>query len=90
MVKTFGAEHEARGWQFSFIVYGIAAIIFFLIAFKGTRERVQPPKSQKASIKQDLFELVTTQTMVNSSGNYNHIHSFCCSSRQCNCSKLNF
>jgi GPH family glycoside/pentoside/hexuronide:cation symporter len=61
MVKTFGAEHEARGWQFSFIVYGIAAIIFFLIAFKGTRERVQPPKSQKASIKQDLFELVTNK-----------------------------
>jgi GPH family glycoside/pentoside/hexuronide:cation symporter len=61
MVKAFGGTNEARGWQYSFIVYGIAAIIFFLIAFKGTRERVQPPKSQKSSIKQDLYELITNK-----------------------------
>ena len=59
MVKTFGAGNEAAGWQFSFIIYGVAAIIFWLIAFKGTKERVQPPKTQQASIKKDLFELVT-------------------------------
>jgi len=59
MVKAFGKGNEARGWQLSFVIYGIAAIIFFLIAFKGTRERVQPPKSQKSSIKKDLYELVT-------------------------------
>jgi len=51
--------NEANGWQYSFIVYGIAAVIFFLIAFKGTRERVQPPKTQKSSVKKDIFELVT-------------------------------
>ncbi|HPC36269.1 MAG TPA: MFS transporter [Candidatus Marinimicrobia bacterium] len=59
MVKTLGKGNEARGWQLSFVIYGIAAIIFFLIAFKGTRERVQPPKSQKSSVKKDLYELVT-------------------------------
>lgn len=59
MVKYFGGENEAAGWQTSFIIYGVAAIIFFFIAFKGTNERVQPPKSQKASVKQDLYELVT-------------------------------
>jgi len=59
MVKFLGGENIARGWQFSFIIYGIAAIAFFLIAFKGTRERVQPPKTQQSSIKKDLFELVT-------------------------------
>ncbi|MEJ2355022.1 MAG: MFS transporter, partial [candidate division WOR-3 bacterium] len=47
--------------QLSFIIYGIAAIIFFLITFKGTRERVQPPKTQKPSIKKDLLELVTNR-----------------------------
>jgi Na+/melibiose symporter-like transporter len=51
--------NEAKGWQHSFIIYGIAAVIFFLIAFKGTRERVQPPKSQKSSVKKDLYELIT-------------------------------
>jgi len=59
MVKAFGGDNEAQGWQMSFIIYGIAAVIFWLIAFKGTNERVQPPKSQQSSIKKDLFELVT-------------------------------
>ena len=61
MVKAFGGGNEGRGWQMSFIVYGIAAVIFFLITFKGTKERVQPPKTQTSSIKKDLFELVTNK-----------------------------
>ncbi|MBN1302493.1 MAG: MFS transporter [Melioribacteraceae bacterium] len=59
MVKWLGDGNEASGWQQSFIVYGIMAIVFFLIAFKGTKERVQPPKTQKSSVKKDLYELVT-------------------------------
>jgi GPH family glycoside/pentoside/hexuronide:cation symporter len=46
------------------MVYGAAAIVFFLIAFKGTKERVQPPKSQVSSVKKDLFELVTNTPWV--------------------------
>ncbi|MBN1465648.1 MFS transporter [candidate division KSB1 bacterium] len=59
MVKALGGSSEVRGWQLSFVVYGVAAILFFLVAFKGTRERVKPPETQKSSIKQDLYELVT-------------------------------
>ncbi len=61
MAKGLGGGNNAKGWQMSFIIYGIAAVIFFLIAFKGTRERVQPPKDQKSSVKRDLFELVTNK-----------------------------
>ena len=61
MVRTLGHGNDAKGWQSSFIIYGIAAIVFFLIAFLGTKERVQPPKSQKSSVKQDLKELVTNK-----------------------------
>jgi GPH family glycoside/pentoside/hexuronide:cation symporter len=61
MTKKLGGGNDARGWQLSFIIYGIAAVIFFLITFKGTRERVQPPKTQKSSIKKDLFELITNR-----------------------------
>jgi GPH family glycoside/pentoside/hexuronide:cation symporter len=61
MVKILGAGNDPRGWQLSFVIYGIAAVIFFLIAFKGTRERVQPPKNQQSSIKKDLYELVTNK-----------------------------
>jgi len=61
MAKGLGGGNDAKGWQLSFVIYGIAAIIFFLVAFKGTRERVQPPKAQKSSIKKDLYELVTNK-----------------------------
>lgn len=61
MTKTLGGGNDAKGWQMSFVIYGIAAIAFFLIAFKGTKERVLPPKSQKSSIKKDLKELVTNK-----------------------------
>lgn len=64
MVKTFGAGNAARGWQLSFMVYGAAAIIFFLITFFGTKERVQPPKNQGSSIKKDLYELITNKPWV--------------------------
>jgi GPH family glycoside/pentoside/hexuronide:cation symporter len=59
MTKTLGRGNDAHGWQSSFIIYGIAAVIFFLITFKGTRERVQPPRTQKSSVKKDVFELIT-------------------------------
>lgn len=59
MTKTLGGGNEAKGWQLSFIIYGIAAIGFFLIAFKSTRERVKPPKTQNTTIGKDLYNLVT-------------------------------
>lgn len=61
MVQTLGGGDDAKGWQYSFIIYGIAFVAFFLVAFSGTRERVQPPKSQESSIKSDLKELVTNK-----------------------------
>lgn len=61
MVKGLGNGNEALGWQRSFMIYGIAFVIFFLIAFKGTKERIQPPASQSSSVKQDLLELITNK-----------------------------
>lgn len=61
MVDYLGGGNEAQGWQYSFIVYGLAAIVFFLIAFKGTTERIKPPKTQTMSIKKDLYELITNK-----------------------------
>jgi GPH family glycoside/pentoside/hexuronide:cation symporter len=61
MAKYLGGGNDAQGWQLSFVIYGIAAILFFFIAFKGTKERIQPPKTQKSSVVQDLKELVTNK-----------------------------
>jgi len=64
MVKALGDGNDARGWQLSFVIYGVAAVCFFLITFGGTRERVNPPKAQKTSIKQDLRDLVANRPWV--------------------------
>jgi glycoside/pentoside/hexuronide:cation symporter, GPH family len=43
-------------------IYGVASIIFFLIVFFNTKERVVPPKAQKTSVLKggkDLGDLVT-------------------------------
>ncbi len=61
MTKALGGDNPVKGWQTSFVIYGVAAVIFFLIAFKGTHERVQPPKTQKSSVKKDLYELFTNK-----------------------------
>ena len=49
-----GAKTAERGWQMSFALYGIAAVLFFLTTFFNTRERVSPPKAQKTSVLRDL------------------------------------
>jgi GPH family glycoside/pentoside/hexuronide:cation symporter len=56
-----GATTVQRGWQMSFAIYGIASILFFLIVFFNTKERVLPPKAQKTSLSKDLGDLVTNR-----------------------------
>ncbi|MFO7869066.1 MAG: MFS transporter [Bacteroidales bacterium] len=51
--------NEAKGWSRFFMIIGAAAVIFFFIAFKGTKERVQPSQNQNTSIKNDLKQLIT-------------------------------
>lgn len=58
MVKVLGQGNDAAGWQRSFMVYGAAAVVLFLVAFKGTHERVQPPKEQRASVVKDMADLI--------------------------------
>ncbi len=54
-----GAKTVAKGWQMAFVIYGIAAVLFFLATFFNTRERVSPPRAQKTSVLRDLGDLAT-------------------------------
>jgi GPH family glycoside/pentoside/hexuronide:cation symporter len=56
-----GATTVQHGWQMSFAIFGVASIIFFLIVFFNTKERVLPPKAQKTSLLKDLGDLVTNR-----------------------------
>jgi GPH family glycoside/pentoside/hexuronide:cation symporter len=56
---TFSATvvNEAKGFQSGVTLYAILAVILFLMTFGFTRERVQPPASQKTSLRDDLRDL---------------------------------
>lgn len=64
LTYSFEIVNYSKGWQKSFIIYGIAAVIFFMVAFLAVRERVQPPKAQKTSVKKDLADLFSNKPWV--------------------------
>jgi glycoside/pentoside/hexuronide:cation symporter, GPH family len=53
----FGGGNQGKGWQLTMIIFGVAAIIFFIITFLSTKERIQPIAKEKTSIKNDLKDL---------------------------------
>ena len=57
MVAKLGAGDEQAGYQRTFMVYGVLAIIFWLACFKMTRERVKPIHTEKHSVGRDLADL---------------------------------
>jgi GPH family glycoside/pentoside/hexuronide:cation symporter len=61
MVNHFGGGDSAKGYQITMGIFCALAMIFFLITFLTTKERVQPPPQQKTSLKQDLSDLVKSK-----------------------------
>jgi glycoside/pentoside/hexuronide:cation symporter, GPH family len=57
LAAHFGHESVAKGWQITMSFYGAAAVIFFLITFLSTHERIQPIAKERTSIKNDLKDL---------------------------------
>ena len=56
--RTAGGETNLqKGWQFTIVVFAVIASVLFYLTFLWTRERVQPPKEQKTSLKTDLADL---------------------------------
>lgn len=53
----FGKGDSAKGYQYTLILFSIISFILFMITFKTTRERVQPPKKQKENLKEDFRNL---------------------------------
>jgi GPH family glycoside/pentoside/hexuronide:cation symporter len=56
-VKLFGQGSDARGWQWTMVLYGALAIVLLLLCFRSTRERVIPEQRHHADIKRDLRNL---------------------------------
>lgn len=60
----FGKGDSAKGYQYTLILFAIISFILFMITFKTTKERVQPPKEQKQNLKEDLKNLFKNKPWV--------------------------
>jgi GPH family glycoside/pentoside/hexuronide:cation symporter len=58
---TDGAENPQKSWQLAMTIVSGLAVVLFIVAFLSSKERVQPPKGQKTSFKQDLADLVSNK-----------------------------
>ncbi|HUD53828.1 MAG TPA: MFS transporter [Terracidiphilus sp.] len=64
MVKFFGHGDDARGYQLTMGLLSVLSVIFFVIAFFCTKERIQPDPQQKTSLSQDLSDLFRNRPWV--------------------------
>jgi sugar (glycoside-pentoside-hexuronide) transporter len=58
MVAFFGHGNDARGYQLTMGLLLTLSVLFFLIAYASTHERIQPDARQKTSLRQDLADLI--------------------------------
>ena len=58
MVNYFGHGDSAKGYQYTMGLFSVLAVLFFVITFATTKERVQPDPAQKSSVKQDFADLI--------------------------------
>jgi len=57
LVEFFGKGDPQVGWQWTIGLFGLIAIVLFLITFFTTKERVDPPKDQQTDFKKDGKDL---------------------------------
>jgi glycoside/pentoside/hexuronide:cation symporter, GPH family len=58
MVNHFGQGNSAKGYQITMGIFCMLAIVFFLVTFFTTKERIIPDPKQKTSLKQDITDLL--------------------------------
>ena len=64
MVTFFGRGNDARGYQITMGLLSVLSVIFFIIAFFVTKERIQPDPQQETSLGQDLSDLFSNRAWV--------------------------
>ena len=61
MVNHFGQGDSAKGYQITMGIFSAIAVLFFIITFATTQERIKPAPQQKTSLKQDITDLFTNR-----------------------------
>jgi len=58
MVQHFGQGDNAKGYQATMGIFSALAVVFFFITFATTKERIQPPPGQDASVRRHFADLL--------------------------------
>ena len=61
LAKFYGDGNDALGWQLSVGTFALIAIVFFILTFTLTRERVKPLKQKQSRLKDDLKDLLSNR-----------------------------
>ena len=64
MVTLFGRGNDARGYQLTMGLLSLVSVIFFIITFFVTKERIQPDPQQKSSLTKGLTDLFRNRPWV--------------------------
>jgi glycoside/pentoside/hexuronide:cation symporter, GPH family len=64
MVTFFGHGNDARGYQLTMGLLSLVSVVFFIITFFATKERIQPNPQQKSSLTQSLSDLFQNRPWV--------------------------
>lgn len=64
LANFFGRGDKAQGFQYTVMLFAAMSLVFFFITFKTTKERVQPPKEQKNSLKADFGNLFKNRAWI--------------------------
>ncbi len=60
-VNALGNGDDAKGWQLTMTLYGLAAALIFGVTFLTTKERISPPAGQKTNPVDDIKDLIANR-----------------------------
>lgn len=64
MRDLFGRGNNAKGYQLTMGLFSALCVVFFLITFATTKERIQPDPHQKTTLGQDLADLFKNEPWI--------------------------
>jgi GPH family glycoside/pentoside/hexuronide:cation symporter len=64
LVLILGDGDKTRGFENTMAIFAVTGVIFFIITFLTTKERIIPKPEQKSSVKEDLGDLVRNKPWI--------------------------
>lgn len=64
LVLILGDGDKTKGFENTLMIFAITGVVFFVITFLTTKERIIPKAEQKSSVKDDLGDLVKNKPWI--------------------------